>query len=201
MDIRPEQLTDDVTLRLVDPADAPALAAVHVENRERLRPWEPYRPESFYTAEGQRERLEAQRREYAEGRLVPWLLVSGGRVARVFTLSGVVRGPFLSASLGYWIAADRQGRGLATAAVERVCRIARETVGLHRLEASTLLDNLASQRVLEKAGFEPIGMAPRYLHIDGEWRDHRLFQRILHDDDPTPAPPAAGPSPSASASS
>jgi ribosomal-protein-alanine N-acetyltransferase len=98
-----------------------------------------------------------------------------------------VLGPFRSAWLGYWIAADRQGRGLATAAVERVCRIARETVGLHRLEASTRPDNLASQRVLEKSGFEPIGMAPRYLHIGGEWRDHRLFQRILHDDDPTSA--------------
>ncbi|MEV5531688.1 GNAT family N-acetyltransferase [Streptomyces prunicolor] len=198
MDIRPEQLADDVTLRIAEPADAPALAAAHVENRG---PLEPYRPDSFFTPEGQRERLEAQAREYAEGRLVPWLLVSGGRIAGAFTLSGVVRGPFLSASLGYWIAADRQGHGLATAGAERVCRIARETVGLHRLEASTRLDNLASQRVLEKTGFEPIGMAPRYLHIGGEWRDHRLFQRILHDDHPTAVPPGDSPSPTASASS
>jgi ribosomal-protein-alanine N-acetyltransferase len=184
MDIRPEQLADGVTLRIAEQDDAPALAAALVENRG---PWEPYRPESFFTVEGQRARLEAQAREYAEGRLVPWLLVSGGRIAGAVTLSGVVLGPFRSAWLGYWIAADRQGRGLATAAVERVCRIARETVGLHRLEASTRPDNLASQRVLEKSGFEPIGMAPRYLHIGGEWRDHRLFQRILHDDDPTSA--------------
>ncbi|MFG2778107.1 GNAT family N-acetyltransferase [Streptomyces prunicolor] len=149
MDIRPEQLADDVTLRFAEPAGVPALAAAFVENRG------------------------------------PWILVSGGRIAGAVTLSGVVLGPFRSASLGYWIAADRQGRGLATAAVERVCRTARETAGLHRLEASTRLDNPASQRVLEKAGFEPIGMAPRYPHIGGEWRDHRLFQRILHDGDPT----------------
>ncbi|WP_262060851.1 GNAT family N-acetyltransferase [Streptomyces sp. STR69] len=188
MDIHPEQLADDVTLRLAEPADAPALAAAFVENRS---PWEPYRPDSFFTAEGQRERLEAQVREYAEGRVVPLLLVSGGRVVGSFTLARIVLGSFRSASLGYWIAADRQGRGLATAGVGRVCRIARETVGLHRLEASTRLDNLASQRVLEKSGFEPIGMAPRYVHIGGAWQDHRLFQRILHDDDPADGPTSA----------
>ncbi|MDV9178239.1 GNAT family protein [Streptomyces sp. W16] len=184
MDIRPEQLADGMTLRLAEPADAPALAVAHAENRG---PYDPYRPDSFFTAVGQRERLETQAREYAAGRVVPLLIGSGGRIVGAFTLSGVVLGPFRSASLGYWIAADRQGRGLATAGVERVCRIARETVGLHRLEASTRLDNLASQRVLEKSGFEPIGMAPRYLHIGGQWRDYRLFQRILHDDDPTSA--------------
>jgi len=49
---------------------------------------------------------------------------------------------------------------------------------LHRLEAGTLLDNRASQRVLEKNGFEPIGIARNYLYINDAWRDHLLFQRI-----------------------
>ncbi|MFJ9244258.1 GNAT family N-acetyltransferase [Streptomyces sp. NPDC101776] len=183
MDIRPEQLADGMMLRLAEPADAPALAAAFAENRS---PWEPYRPDAFFTAEGQRGRLEAMLRECGAGRVVPLLLVSGERVTGAFTLAGIVLGSFRSGSLGYWITADEQGRGLATAGVERVCRIARETIGLHRLEAVTLLDNLASQRVLEKSGFEPIGMAPRYTHVAGQWRDHRLFQRILHDDDPRP---------------
>jgi ribosomal-protein-alanine N-acetyltransferase len=51
------------------------------------------------------------------------------------------------------------------------------TAGLHRLQAATLVDNHGSQRVLEKNGFEQIGLAPRYLHISGAWRDHILFQR------------------------
>ena len=57
-------------------------------------------------------------------------------------------------------------------------------LGLHRLEASTLLANTASQRVLHKCGFELIGTARGYLHIHGEWSDNRLFQRILHDNPP-----------------
>jgi ribosomal-protein-alanine N-acetyltransferase len=49
---------------------------------------------------------------------------------------------------------------------------------MHRLEAGTLVDNVASQRVLEKNGFERIGLARAYLRIAGAWRDHILFQRV-----------------------
>lgn len=79
-----------------------------------------------------------------------------------------------------------------------MCRAAREELGLHRVEAGTVLANTASQRVLAKAGFTEIGVAPRYLHIDGARRGHRLFRRILHDGPPTGpghrpnGPPAPG---------
>ncbi|MET8942863.1 GNAT family N-acetyltransferase [Streptomyces sp. NPDC004542] len=186
MHIPAEELTDDLILRLATEADAAALAAAYVENREYLAPWEPRRPERFFTAAGQAAVLGERLRQYAERRTVPWVLeAADGRIAGTITLSSIVLGPFRSSYLGYWIAADRQGRGLATAAVRAVCRVARETVGLHRIEATTLLDNTGSQRVLAKCGFEQIGTAPRYLAIDGAWRDHRLFQRILHDDEPS----------------
>ena len=54
-------------------------------------------------------------------------------------------------------------------------------LGLHRLEAGTLVDNIGSQRVLEKNGFTRIGIAPRYLRIGGAWQDHLLFQRTVED--------------------
>jgi ribosomal-protein-alanine N-acetyltransferase len=62
--------------------------------------------------------------------------------------------------------------------VDAVCRWAFGPGGLHRLEAGTMLENVASQRVLEKNGFERIGIAREYLHIDGDWRDHVLFQKV-----------------------
>ena len=46
------------------------------------------------------------------------------------------------------------------------------------VEAGTLVDNHASQRVLEKNGFERFGLARKLLKINGEWRDHILFERI-----------------------
>lgn len=54
-------------------------------------------------------------------------------------------------------------------------------LGLHRVQAATLLNNAGSQRVLEKNGFERIGVARRYLRIAGKWQDHVLFQRIAED--------------------
>ncbi|MER7624827.1 GNAT family protein [Streptomyces sp. NPDC126503] len=163
-------------MRRARPSDAPALAAALSRNRAHMRPWEPHRPDRYYTPAGQAERL-------GDG-AVRWIALDGGRVAACATLSGIALGPFRSASLGYWVDAEYTGRGLATAMVEEACRAAREELGLHRVEAGTVLDNHASQRVLAKAGFERFGTAPRYLHIDGAWRDHHLFQRILHDDPP-----------------
>ncbi|MEU6373896.1 GNAT family protein [Streptomyces sp. NPDC046909] len=184
MDIGSEEITDGVILRIADPADAPELCAAYVENRKYLEPWEPRRAESFFTVDGQKKRLQEQRQLFAEGRIVPWIFESDGRIVGTITLTGIVLGPFCSSYLGYWVAEDQRGRGLATAAVERVCRVARETVGLHRIEATTLVENTGSQRVLEKCGFEAIGLAPNYLHINGRWRDHRMFQRVLHEADP-----------------
>ncbi|MFE0512954.1 GNAT family N-acetyltransferase [Streptomyces sp. NPDC058964] len=185
MNIETEEIAHGVILRPLVQGDAEALCAAYVENRKHLEPWEPYRPDSFFTLEGQTERLEGLLRQFSEGGLVPWVLESdGGRIVGAITLSGISMGPFCSAYLGYWVAADQQNRGLAGGAVERVCRIARDTVGLHRIEASTIIENIASQRVLKRCGFDSIGMAPSYLHINGEWRDCCLFQRILHNADP-----------------
>ncbi|MGW1594687.1 GNAT family N-acetyltransferase [Streptomyces sp. NPDC002343] len=179
-----EVLPDGTRLRLVSTDDAEALHFAYAANRDHLAPWEPRRPDSFFTVEGQAERIGEQLRQFTERRAVPWVFESDGEIIGTITLSGMAFGPFCSAYLGYWVAADRQNRGLAGAGVASVCRAARDLIGLHRVEATTLLDNAPSQRVLEKNGFEPIGMAPRYLHINGEWRDHRLFQRILHDGPP-----------------
>ncbi|WP_129308094.1 GNAT family protein [Streptomyces sp. L2] len=178
-------IADGVVLRLLAEGDAGALASAYTENRKHLEPWEPVRTESFFTEQGQAERVAGLLGQLAEGALVPWVMeAAGGRIVGTITLSGITRGPFCSAYLGYWVGADQQNRGLASSAVRQVCEAARDTVGLHRIEASTLVDNAASQRVLGKCGFEPIGLAPDYLHINGAWRDCRLFQRVLHDGDP-----------------
>jgi [ribosomal protein S5]-alanine N-acetyltransferase len=55
------------------------------------------------------------------------------------------------------------------------------TLGLHRVEIAIRPENTASLRVVEKLGFTEIGYAPRFLHIDGQWRDHRIFALTVED--------------------
>ncbi|GAA3168456.1 MULTISPECIES: GNAT family N-acetyltransferase [Streptomyces] len=178
-------LAPDVLIRPATVADAAALARALRRNRQHLAPFEPRRDAAHHTADGQRDRLRELVAEQDAGRALPWLLMADdGEVVGAATLTGIVGGPLRSGSLGYWIDAARVGQGLASAAVRQVCAAADAVLRLHRIEAGTLLTNAASQRVLVKNGFTAYGVAERYLHIDGAWRDHRLFQRILNDREP-----------------
>ncbi|HUJ91537.1 MAG TPA: GNAT family protein [Gaiellaceae bacterium] len=160
-------------IRPLTPDDPDELAALLTANRAFLAPYEPKRPDEFFTPAGQRERLAHL---HEDSRL--FAILDGDAIAGTISLTNIVRGALQSANAGYWVAEDRNGRGLATAAVGELLAFAFGEAGLHRVEAGTLVDNLASQRVLERNGFERIGLAARYLLIAGEWRDHLLFQRV-----------------------
>ncbi|MEV0523856.1 GNAT family protein [Streptomyces sp. NPDC050439] len=178
------RITPDVVMRPARPEDADGLAHARLRSRAHLEPWEPSRPEDYFTRQAQAARLRAQLEECRAGRTAPWVLDRDGDIVGSVTMSHIVLGPLRSGNLGYWIDVDHVGRGLATAAVEQACAFADTELGLHRVEAGTLLDNVPSQRVLTKCGFEEFGVAPKFLHINGAWRDHRLFQRILNDRTP-----------------
>ncbi|MEV6492562.1 GNAT family protein [Actinoplanes sp. NPDC051633] len=164
-----------VTVRPVTVDDAARLAEVLRANREFLAPWDPIRDDGFFTEDGQRELIRSAVDSPSSG---PHVIELDGRVVGRVNLNNVVRGPFQSSSIGYWVSREANGRGVATAAVAQIVRIAFEELGLHRLEAGTLLHNTASQRVLERNGFTRFGLAPKYLCIAGRWQDHVLFQRI-----------------------
>jgi len=175
------ELPGGLILRVRTEQDAAALAAAYQRNRGHLAPWDPTRTEDFFTEGGQL----SQTRELLALRdmdaTLPLVLADGQEIAGGLTLSGIVRGAFQSATVGYWLDRDHTGRGLASEALTAVVETARDVYGLHRLQAATLLANHASQSVLTRAGFERIGVAPNYLQIAGRWQDHVLFQRILHD--------------------
>ena len=181
LDFTARELTPGITLRLHTLEDTLPLLEAYTRNRGHLAPWDPARTESFFTEEGQRSRAVDLLAQHAAGTGVPLVLAEGDAIAGVINVSGIVRGPFQSATVGYWLDRDHTGRGLASSALAAVIESARDDWGLHRLQAGTLLHNHASQSVLTRAGFERIGVATRYLQIAGRWQDHVLFQRILHD--------------------
>lgn len=168
-----------VTTRLITLGDAPAIAGLVTASREFLAPWEPARDESYFTVEGQRATIEAALAKHEAGVMLPHAILNDeGRVAGRININDIVHGAFENGNLGYWVSAAEGGRGLATAAVRELIDVAFGQLGLHRIQAGTLLHNVRSQRVLERNGFIRFGMAPAYLRIGGQWQDHCLYQLI-----------------------
>jgi ribosomal-protein-alanine N-acetyltransferase len=136
------------------------------------------RPRSFSAM------VRAMRREARHGRQLPFAVEYDGAFVGQLTINNVVRGSGQFASIGYWIDEKYAGRGLMTRAVAMAVDHCFFGMKLHRVEIAIRPENKASLRVVEKLGIAEYGYAPRFLHIDGDWRDHRLFQ-ITREDAPT----------------
>lgn len=167
-----------VGIRLVSEDDTARLTELLRANREHLAPWDPLRDEAFFSEPVQRAGIEDALGLYEQGMAVPFVVLVDGEVAGRVTVNAVFRGAFQSANLGYWVGRAYTGRGVATAAVGAAVRVAFEDLGLHRLQAATLVHNHASRRVLARNGFTEIGTAPRYTQVAGRWQDHVLHQVI-----------------------
>jgi ribosomal-protein-alanine N-acetyltransferase len=170
--------------RTLDLEDVTALAALHVENRQFLAPWQPLRPDSYYTRAGQLAAVEAALVQAVRGSAVPLVILDGGgEVVGTITIASIIRGAFQSCSVGYWLAEHAQGQGLATAALREAADLAFRDLRLHRIQAETLTHNQRSQRVLERLGFEKYGVARSYMHIAGQWQDNVLYQLLTSTPD------------------
>ena len=161
-------------IRPVRPEDCDELAALYAANRDFLAPFEPIRPPEFFTGAGQRDRLARQLADETH----PFAILDGETIAGTINVFHIVRESLQGCTIGYWVDGSRNGRGLATGAVGEVVTYAFGELELHRVEAATLVENIPSQRVLEKNGFDRIGLARGFLRIAGDWRDFFLFQRI-----------------------
>ena len=152
---------------------------VRSANLAWLSPWDATTPPGGHrqTAE---EMVKSFKHEAGWGRLVPWVIrLDHGRRDRPIvgqcTLSGILYGSVLSASVGYWIDQRYAGRGITPRAVALATDYAMRVMRLHRVEICIRPENKPSQRVVEKLGFRYEGIRTSYIHIAGDWRDHLCF--------------------------
>jgi ribosomal-protein-alanine N-acetyltransferase len=155
---------------------------VREQNLLWLSPWDATTPPGSIT----RPRtfaamVRAMTAEARSGRQLPFAVELDGAFVGQLTISNVTRGSAQFASIGYWIDQRHAGKGLITRAVAMAIDHCFFQVGLHRVEIAIRPENAASLRVVEKLAIPEVGFAPRYLHIDGEWRDHRLFALTRED--------------------
>jgi ribosomal-protein-alanine N-acetyltransferase len=119
--------------------------------------------------------LRSMRRDARAGRSLPFAVLHSGSLVGQITVANVVRGAFQSASVGYWVDRAVAGRGVIPTALALVVDHCFTSVGLHRIEANVRPENGPSLRVVRKLGFREEGLHPRFLFIDGAWRDHLCF--------------------------
>ena len=155
--------------------------ALRAENTEWLRPWEATSPEPTAAGLSFRQLLRQFDREAGEGRLQPFVIETEGRLVGQMHLFGIAWGSLRSASAGYWVAQSVAGQGIVPFALAAACDHAFLVLGLHRVEVNIRPENTASLRVVEKLGFREEGLRRLYLHIDGQWRDHRSFALTTED--------------------
>ncbi len=172
-----------VYLRPPLPEDWEPWAEVRGESSAYLKPWEPTWPPDALTDAAFLRRVRRLSTEWKtdEGYSFHVFQQGRGRLVGGIGLTQVRRGVSQTATLGYWVGQRYERRGYTTEAVNLVVRFAFRTLRLHRVEAACLPENLASRRVLEKAGFVREGYARQYLRIAGDWRDHLTFALLEED--------------------
>ena len=156
---------------------------VRAENREWLTPWEatlPFIPGS--DAESLQKELPSffrlvrtLNRESRDVRSISFAIWHENKLIGQISMGGIIMGAMRGAHIGYWIDREYAGRGYTTEAVNLLTEYGFSVLALHRIEINLRPENAASRRVAEKAGYVLEGERPRYLHIDGDWRDHLSF--------------------------
>lgn len=139
------------------------------------RPWvKPPRTKSGYAA-----LLRQSRRRSCEAFFVR--ASETGELAGAVWITEIVRGVFRSGYLSYYGFAPTAGRGLMGAGLAAVIRTAFRDLGLHRLEANIRPENRDSIRLVRRLGFRREGYSPRYLRLDGRWRDHERWAILAEE--------------------
>ena len=168
--------TERLSIVQLGPEAAGQVVAYYRGNAHHLAPWEPRRPEDFFTHDYWRASLARQLDDATAGRALRlWLVARGddhGPVLGNVGVTSIERGPLLACRLGYSLAEVRQGEGLMYEALQAVIAHVFGAMGLHRIEAGHLPENTRSARLLRRLGFQPFGYSRDYLHIAGSWRDH-----------------------------
>lgn len=173
----PTRITDGrLELRPLRRRDAKEWSALRRRNAAWLQPWEATVPASeaavpLTFAQWVRESNRAAR----AGQSRPWAVFLDGEMVGQVTVSGISRGSLSSAAVGYWVSQHVAGQGVTPRAVALAIDDCFGTLGLHRVEINIRPENAASLRVVEKLGMRDEGLRQAYLHIQGNWADHRTF--------------------------
>lgn len=168
----------NVTLRNLKPADSEDLLEYYKKNKNYLAPFEPVRDSSFYKLETQRNLLNESYKQLLNGTTIDMGIFKDDKLIGKIKLSNIIYGSLKSGVLGYSLDEDEQGKGYMRESVSIFLKYVFNECNLHRVEASVLVDNIRSRKVLEHMGFKLVGINEKYLLVNGKWQDHATYYII-----------------------
>lgn len=169
-----------VTIRPLRLRDSRDLDVALASNRGWLRTWEATNP-SGHVSTDVRGSIRALQANARAGLGLPFAMELDGRFVGQLNVSGITYGSLASASIGYWVVEDAAGHNVTPISVALAVDHCFRSVGVHRIEICIRPENAPSLRVVEKLGFRYEGLRRRYIHINGDWRDHFCFALVAEE--------------------
>lgn len=174
--------TNRLFLKILDGTNASEILRFYLANRESFEQCEALRPENFYTENYQQRVLDYEFNMCIKKTGVRfWLYKKTDPVHVIGTVCfrNIMRHVYQSCEIGYKLDMLSRHQGYASEALEKCIDIAFYELNLHRITAHIMPDNLASIRLVERAGFEREGIARKSAMVHGVWEDHVVYS-ILH---------------------
>jgi ribosomal-protein-alanine N-acetyltransferase len=154
------------------------MAKYMTKNSDFFKKFSPTWPTDYLSESYWQRKIWASSQDWQKDSAYRFVITMNENVIGHINLTQTFRGPFQNCFLGYALDQDFQGRGLMKEAVGLIIDFAFQKLNLHRVQANTLVDNIASQKVLLANSFHEEGLAKNYLEIDGKWCDHKMYARL-----------------------
>ena len=173
-------LSERLILRLPAITDYENWVILRRKSADFLNKWEPEKDINYFSKANFKKRVKWAKKNFNFKTVLHlfiflrsnYLLVGG------ITLDNIRYGPFRSATLGYWLGEEYSKKGIMTESLNCFIRYVNKEIGISRIEAATLPNNIASRRLLEKCNFKYEGVGQYYLQINGKWKHHILYANI-----------------------
>lgn len=154
--------------------DTNSVIKYFVENKEHLSPFEPNKPDKFYSYDFWVKRIVTSIKDFEKLRSLRLFIFEKAvpeEVIGMLSFEGICKEPFYSCEMGYSLAKAKQGKGYMKQAIELSIKYGFEELNLKRIRANYTQHNQKSGMLLKKLGFVVEGYARDYIHIQNKWED------------------------------
>ena len=174
---KPLILSERLILRLPLLTDYKSWVILRRKSEDFLNKWEPEKDSNYYSKTNFNQRVKWAKKNFNSKKVIHLFIFlrSNNHLVGGITLDNIRYGPFQSATLGYWLGEEFSKKGIMTEGLNSMMIYASKNVGISRIEAATLPNNIASRRLLEKCNFKYEGVGQYFLQIKGKWQHHILY--------------------------